>query len=153
MQAIIVYSLSLKRVIKAVKVTKHEKDRIGECLLFSTDTMLNAEQVFYFYGARFQIEFIFRDAKGFTGLTDTQTRNKDRLHYHFNASLTALNVAKLEHRTICATSVPLSMASIGRKNFVEIVINRFINMFGFDPTLIKLNPQYEKLLQFGSIKC
>jgi hypothetical protein len=35
-----------------------------------------------YYQARFQIEFIFRDAKQFTGLCDAQTRKLERLDYH-----------------------------------------------------------------------
>lgn len=35
-------------------------------LLFSTDINLPAEQILEYYQARFQIEFIFRNAKQFT---------------------------------------------------------------------------------------
>jgi hypothetical protein len=41
-------------------------------------------------------EFIFRDAKQFTGLCDAQTPDLKRLDVHFNACLTALNLAKYE---------------------------------------------------------
>ena len=51
------------------------------------------------YRLRFQIEFIFRDAKQFTGLSDCQARDAKKLDFHFNASFTALNLAKLDaHR-------------------------------------------------------
>lgn len=46
-----------------------------------------------------EIEFIFRDAKQFTGLSDCQARDVKKLDFHFNASFTALNIAKLDaHR-------------------------------------------------------
>ena len=67
-----------------------------DSFLFSTDTKQDTLQIYQFYVARFQIEFIFRDAKGFTGLVDCQSRDARRLNYHFNASLTALNLAKLQ---------------------------------------------------------
>ena len=53
-------------------------------------------RVYYNYRARFQIEFLFRDAKQFTGLCDCQARDQARLDFHFYASLTTLNLAKAE---------------------------------------------------------
>jgi transposase len=44
--------------------------KIKNALLFSTDIHLLPEQIVEYYQARFQIEFIFRDAKQFTGLSD-----------------------------------------------------------------------------------
>jgi len=65
--------------------------RVGRCLLFSTDVEQDAQQIYQFYKLRFQIEFIFRDAKQFIGLEDCQARDLVKLEFHFNASLTALN--------------------------------------------------------------
>jgi IS4 transposase len=70
--------------------------KIKNALLFSTDIHLLPEQIVEYYQARFQIEFIFRDAKQFTGLSDCQARHLPRLDFHFNASLIALNLAKNE---------------------------------------------------------
>jgi hypothetical protein len=44
------------------------------------------------------IAFLFRDAKQFTGLTDCQARSQAKLDFHFNASLPAVTLAKLEAR-------------------------------------------------------
>ena len=63
-------------------------DKYAEAFLFSTDLELDTLKIYQYYVARFQIEFIFRDAKGFTGLEDCQSRDSRSLHYHFNASLT-----------------------------------------------------------------
>lgn len=63
------YSESLKRTIKVVLIrTYSDSGKCGEALLFSTDLALDMLQIYEFYASRFQIEFIFRDAKGFTGL-------------------------------------------------------------------------------------
>ena len=40
------------------------------CLLFSTDTNLDGETLMDYYTLRFQIEFNFRDAKQYFGLSD-----------------------------------------------------------------------------------
>ena len=69
-------------------------------LFFSTDLELPALDIFNYYKARFQIEFIFRDAKQFTGLTDCQARNKEALNFHFNISLSVLNVIKKQDREL-----------------------------------------------------
>ena len=76
-----------------------------------------------YYKLRFQIEFLFRDAKQFTGLPvcvhrtgrcDCQARDQKRLDFHFNASLTTLNLAKAELTLTQENdqSVICSMASV-----------------------------------------
>jgi len=70
--------------------------KIKNALLFSTDIHLPPEQILEYYQARFQIEFIFRYPKQFTGLSDCQARHLPRLDFHFNASLIALNLAKYQ---------------------------------------------------------
>jgi len=64
-------------------------------LLASTDLIQSATEIAYYYHLRFQIEILFRDAKQFTGLTQCQARSADKLDYHFNASLSGVNVARL----------------------------------------------------------
>lgn len=93
----VVWHVSLKRKIRlACLVDTRKAGKTGYALLFSTDIDLDAERILQYYQARFQIEFIFRDAKQFTGLCDAQTPDPKRLDFHFNASLTALNLAKYQ---------------------------------------------------------
>lgn len=156
LRSCIAYSVSLKRSVKVVLVRKKISDtKCGEALLFSTDLELTDMQIYEFYVSRFQIEFIFRDAKGFTGLGDCQSRDSRRLDYHFNASLMALNVARIqdtELQKMKGVNHAFSMANWSRKYHLEIVVNRIISMFELDPTFIKLHPRYESLLTFGSIR-
>ncbi len=150
-----VFSISLKRMIKVVLIRRYETQEIyGDAFLFSTDLELDALKIYQFYVARFQIEFIFRDAKGFTGLNDFQTREKCRINFHINASLTALNVAKLQDDKMqqnLGVQHAFSMTNWARKYHVAIVVNRIIAMFGLDQTSIKSHPDYEALLSFGNI--
>ena len=67
-------------------------------LLYSTDLELAPERIFRFYGARFQIEFAFRDAKQHLGLNDCQARSQAKLHFHFNIVFAALFWARLQAR-------------------------------------------------------
>jgi len=156
LRSCIAYSLSLKRKVKVVWVKKLlGAGKYGEAFLFSTNTQQDALQIYQYYVARFQIEFIFRDAKGFTGLADCQSRDARRLNYHFNASLLALNLARLQDLELQQkeqTKYAFSMTNWARKYHVDIVINRFISMFGLDQTLIKSHPDYERLLAFGNVR-
>lgn len=152
----VAHSVSLGRSIKVIWVKKLiAANKYAEVFLFSTDTTIDALKIYQFYVARFQIEFIFRDAKGFTGLTDCQSRDARRLHFHFNASLVALNIAKIqdnEEQKSEEKTYAFSITNWARKYHVEIVINRFMTMFGLDQTLIKLHPDYDSLLSFGNIR-
>ncbi|MEG4508538.1 transposase [Microcoleus sp. F6_B4] len=72
-----------------------------------------------YYQARFQIEFIFRNPKQFTGLSDCQSRSGQRLDFHFNASLIALNLAKYEAYNSHSSpeTFVFSMTSYKRREF------------------------------------
>ena len=60
-------------------------------VLCRTDLTLTVADVLELYGQRFQIEFLFRDAKQHTGLGQAQ-------EYLANASFSPLNVLRLEDR-------------------------------------------------------
>jgi len=72
------------RVVYLLDQRDPKKQRYA--LFFSTDLEIKPLDLFNWYRARFQIEFIFRDGKQFTGLTDCQARNKEALHFHFNGN-------------------------------------------------------------------
>jgi hypothetical protein len=76
-------------------------ERVGLALLFSTDINLDASEILCFYKSRFQIEFIFRDAKQFTGLSDCQARDLDGTHYLncFQDDVIILDDRKLSRHT------------------------------------------------------
>src|SRR5215813_4461459 len=65
-------------------------------VLGSTDPELHGRKLVELYAARFQIEFLFRDSKQFTGLLDCQARAASALDFHFNASLATLNLVRAE---------------------------------------------------------
>ena len=91
----IVYSKVFKRDIKlAITIFYKEGKEIARKLYFSTDLKQAGEQIVRYYQSRFQIEFLYRDAKQFTGLNSFQARSESKLDFHFNATLTAVNLAK-----------------------------------------------------------
>ena len=155
----VVWSVSLSRRIRVVCSVRRVEGKEQYALLFSTDLTLSAEEIVSYYKARFQIEFIFRDSHQHTGMVDSQSRNSDALDAHVNASLTALNLAKMTIRqqmTIPNQPIPdivsFSIESLKRRALNEHLFELFMAHFGMDPALIKLNPNYEKLLGYGTLR-
>ncbi|MFT7606740.1 MAG: IS4 transposase [Saprospiraceae bacterium] len=89
----ICWSIGLKRKINLayVEFLKAGESTERYALYFSTDLDLDGYLIYKYYKARFQIEFLFRDAKQFTGLTHCQSRDENKLYYHFNTSLSSVN--------------------------------------------------------------
>lgn len=148
-----VYCVAFKCDIRLVYLLKEKAGKTSYVLLFSTDLTIDPYDLYRFYKARFHIEFIFRDAKQFTGLCDCQGRSYQTLDSHFNASLTALNLAKVDllKRQKTDTPVSFSIASYKRLALNEHLLERFICMFELDPTLIKSHPNYEAIRSYGLI--
>ena len=90
----IVYSVGLKRKIKLAYKTNGKSHK----LYFSTDVELLPEKINQYYQKRYQIEFLFRDAKHHLGLEDCMSTDKDALAFHFNICMTALNFAKVDDK-------------------------------------------------------
>ena len=89
------YAKAMKRNIKIVV---HYPDSGGHKIYFSTDINMSGRDIIEFYRTRFQIEFCFREAKQFTGLNHCQARDLRKLDFAFNASMAAVNVAKVMRR-------------------------------------------------------
>jgi hypothetical protein len=146
--------VSLKRTLRVVVVLdRRNPKKTRYALLFSTDLDLDPVTLFYGYKARFQIEFIFRDAKQFTGLTDAQTRTSRRLHFHFNAALTTLNIARIEQRQAQPDDQPMvySMASVKARYFNERFLQCIFSKCGWNLNRLKKLPLYQELREYGRI--
>jgi len=148
-----VHSKSLKRNINLVIVYTLKKGKWSHKLYFCTDLDLSAELLLEYYQTRFQIEFIYRDAKQFTGLNDCQARSENKLHFHFNAALTSINLAKASHWISSSKQErkPFSMSSVKTLYHNELLLNRFINVFGISPNKQKNKAKIRELLQYGTI--
>ena len=129
-QTAVVYAVHLKRLVRVVFVEflKNGKNTSSN-VYFSTNNELEAAEIFEIYQTRFQIEFVYRDAKQRTSLTSCQARNKEKLYFHFNMSLTAVNVAKIVHWY----SIPIesrksfSLSDIKTINHNTLLLERFIH--------------------------
>lgn len=92
-------------------------------------------------------------AKQFTGLEDCQARDAQKLAFHFNASLTALNLAKLEALQQYSGQEPFvfSLASIKRRMLNQHLLDQFIRNLDLEPSQIKSHPNYSSLCNYGVI--
>lgn len=152
---IICWSVNLKRKINLVYVEFLKEGESTEryALYFSTDLELNGLLVYKYYKARFQIEFLFRDAKQFTGLTQCQSRSENKLYYHFNLSLTSVNIAKATHflNVEKEQRKSFSLADVKTCYFNELMLNLFLSNLDINPELVKNNPAICKILNYGKI--
>lgn len=132
---------------------KKRKGIYSYAVLFSNDINQKAMDIYKFYKSRFQIECIFRDTKQFTGLCDCKSSKKKSLDFHFNASLTTLNLAKIQALKIHDKSLPFvfSIVTFKRLAFNELFCENIFAMSGFDLTLIKMHPDFKRIRCFGAI--
>jgi hypothetical protein len=151
LRATVAYSVALKRNILVVQVRKQlSQNKCREALLYSTDIAMKPLDVYRFYAARFQIEFVIRDAKQHTGLTDCQSTSKERLNFHINTSLAATNLARRAEYQPAQPATPCSVATQRIKHHNEMLIRSIFPILGLDPLAFKSNPNYEQALAFGT---
>lgn len=151
----IVYSVSLKQNVRIAYVQQIEKGRpTGRyAILFATDLELAGDLILLYYKSRFQIEFLFRDAKQHVGLNHCQARSEKKLNFHFNAALTTVSLAKAiffldlekDQRTT------FSMRDVKTLFLNRLMMERFLSNFEIDRNTEKNNPIYLKLLNWGRI--
>lgn len=137
----VVYAKSVKRLVKLV--AWFSKDRKKHKPYFSTDKNISETDLIDTYRARFQIEFNFRDAKPFTGLNQCQARNLTKLKFNFNASLTAVNIAKV---LAIERGMRFPMASIKTMMHNMFMVKRFISVSGIKP-----DKRLNELIAFATI--
>ena len=149
----VVYSQSFKREIHLVMLSWYNGKKMARALLYSTDIRLDAMTLIKYYKARFQIEFLFRDAKQYTGLTHCQSLRKEAINMQVNASLTALNLLKLEDRKEKLTSETsvISIASWKRRKFNQHLMARIFDELGLDVSCKKVAMVYEQYSHYGAI--
>lgn len=116
-------------------------------LLASSDVNQNACEILTFYQLRFQIEFLFRDAKQFTGLNHCQARDEDKLDFHFNMSLAAINLIqllKINDPTIT------SMKALTRKAYNTRIVQNLLHQLCLEVEFDVFHPDIQKIINLGT---
>ena len=150
----VVWHKTLQRRLRiVVLVNRKDPAKPRFIVLGSTDPELNGHKLIDLYVARFQIEFLFRDSKQFTGLLDCQARAEAALDFHFNASLATLNLVRAADLCMQQGQAPhvFSMASWKQCQFNERLLDLFIEKFALDPTVVKNHACYDELRTYGAI--
>ncbi|MEK7855937.1 MAG: transposase [Acidobacteriota bacterium] len=150
----LLWSPSFKRTMRVIVVQEmHDGMPKRYVVLCSTDTTLPAADIFDCYTKRFQIEFLFRDAKQFAGLTHCQARSERKLHFHSNAALSAVSIAKVAHffDAPADTTTTYSLADVGMAYFNEFFTKFFFARLDIEPKSQKIAAALPSLLSFGLI--
>lgn len=151
----IVYSVSLQRMIRIVYIQNYDQKGIGKshAILFSTDLNLSPEKILLYYRQRYQIEFLFRDAKNFAGLEDCQARSESKLHFHVNASLTTVSLAKALHylNVPQAERSSFSMADVKVQYFNQFITDFIFSKLALDMSCEKYKCLYQECLSIGRL--
>ena len=147
----IVYSPNMKKEINVVMLLN--VDNSSYALLFSTDLSLDAFTIIKYYKSRFQIEFVIRDAKQYTGLMDSQARNSKAINSHLNISLMALNCLKIEDalsKNSFEKSV-ISIASWKRVKYNEHYMEAIFRKLEIEKDTEKYHQIFDELRNYGAI--
>lgn len=118
-------------------------------VLASTDCEQAAREVVHFYRLRFQIELIFRDAKQFAGLCHCQARSQEKLDFHFNMSLAAVNVARLE--MLRCDEERLTLTSYVRQAYNRWLVGQLLSQLGLRRRYGLNHPKVEQVIRMGSM--
>jgi len=140
------YSPQFKRWLRVVMVFNTQNKRY--VLLACSDENIDARSILKYYQLRFQIEFLFRDAKQFAGLTHCQARDKDKLNFHFNASMAAINLVQvLQLSDPSITSMNTFVRKAYNLKLVEWLFEQLSSEAKFDLN----HPAIHKAIQFGAV--
>lgn len=147
------YSATLNHVslgcnIKVALLLSTKAHAPRQVLLFCTDLESSGTAIVRRYRARFQIEFLFRDAKGGAGLLHCQSRHQAALDFAWNCSFAALNLAKLPHS---GAPRPFSWASLHQQHANTHLLHRFCATFQLDWTYVISHPHFSTLVNYGVI--
>jgi hypothetical protein len=148
----VVYAVQLK--MKVLVAFVYYKDKEQPEIIISTDTQMDALIMGRYYGLRFQIEFLIRDAKQYAGLEDCQARSEQKLHTHFNVALTAVSLAKAAYYLVLPKDKRgcFSMADIKMLHMNQLMTDRIFINLDLDLSDRKIKQLYNQCLNFGRLR-
>lgn len=142
----ILNSVQFKRNLRIVLLYNTHSNKY--ILLACTDLNLKAQTIVHFYQLRFQIEFLFRDAKQFAGFTHCQARDANKLQFHFNLSLAAINLARLEIKEQNETR---SLNDLARKAYNQRFLTWIFDKLSLKAQFDLNQKQWQRAILYGLI--
>jgi hypothetical protein len=119
-------------------------DKEEQVILASTDTNQPAEEIARYYRLRYQIEFVIRDAKQHTGLTHCQARSQEKLDFHLNMSVAAVNILRL-----LAQKAECSLRTYRREAYNRLLIGRLFSKLGLSAEYDRMDSRIQSVVHTG----
>lgn len=138
----LVYAMHFKQSLRLV-VLVNENDG-SYMVLCSTDLEQAAEEIVRFYRLRFQLEFVIRDAKQFTGLTHGQVRDEAGLDFHLNMSFAAVNLGRL-----LSYEQGISLTSYVRQQYNRFLVRRIFTELSLEAEFDENHPRLQPVINIG----
>jgi hypothetical protein len=139
------YSPQLESWLSVILVLNTKTNKY--VLLASTDLEQDPLQILTYYQLRFKIEFLFRDAKQFTGLNHCQARDEAKLDFHFNMSMTAINIIQL--LKINNQKVK-SLNALTRKAYNTRIVRKLLDQLSLNAEFDVSHPLISSVINFGA---
>ena len=135
---------STARVYKIRRVIYFDKDSKKKFIFFTNALTISPIMVTELYHNRWRIE-LFRDSKQYAGITNCQSTDFRKMAFHFNASLTAINLAKAACKRM---GIPYSISSCKSMIHNAYMLERFICVFGIQPDTTLIGKIFKELILF-----
>ena len=142
----------LINVVIIIKVDLKTK-KAARTVLFSTDLTLEAATIVRFYSLRFQIEFNFRDAKQYFGLSDFKNVKQQQVHnavglafFMDNVSLVLMEQAK---ETWAGENI--SIQDLKAYFRAEKYLDSILNTLKITPSPILIQREFADVLKIGAV--
>ena len=123
--------------------------RKAHVILFSSDLDLDYEKLIHYYSLRFQIEFIFRDAKQHWGLEDFMNVKEKAVHNFANLSTFMVNFSYGIRREF--GNEKMSIINLKARFHGVKYLNEIIKLLPQKPDAILMNTLYQKITAIGAI--
>lgn len=115
-----------------------------QIILASTDRSQHAEKVARYYRLRYQIEFVIRDAKQHAGLPHCQARSQEKLDFHLNMSVAAVNLLRL-----LAQKAECSLRTYRREAYNRLLIRQLFSKLGLSAEYARTDPRVQSVVHTG----
>jgi len=113
-------------------------------ILASTDQSQHAEEVVRYYRLRYQIELLIRDAKQHAGLSHCQARSHEKLDFHLNMSVAAVNLLRL-----LAQKAGCSKRTYRREAYNRLLIGHLFSKLGLSAEYDRMDPRIQSVVRTG----
>ena len=145
--------IGTKNTFSSTSYLNKKENKIGKTILFSTDLSLETKTLIEYYSLRFQIEFDFRDAKQFYGLSAFKNYKPTQVTNAVNIAFTMTSLArvileKYKKSLNCDEMGILDLKAIFRTlKYAEIILNDN----NFDPIHFLNTEKFKKIVQLEAI--